>query len=351
MLMGAEQTEEEKAMDTTIAELAEEGGKCVIYRKREMDSAYSYIDTVVPAGAVTLEYLKQKWGGGLFRLQFRNAENQFHKSLNIQIASEFKSLAEVEASKNGVGEAAAIIKEIKAGEDKTLPLMMQMMQSQAAQQMQMMQAMMQSQAQMIAAVVGRPLPTPPAIPEMLLAKLLERNNPMEQIEILSKMKQVFNSDKDDEPGESSVMEKVLSAAPMFFQALAGGGANGRAALPSSTPRPVVSPEVGPASRTPPASPEGRAVHTGQLSPALKQLLVEAALSDAEVELYYDVILDKLGNDDEHIAALVGILKEEHGLAFVIGDVPKETQAWFVKLKEMLVTWQPEVKAAEAVKTI
>jgi len=321
-----EPSDEDKALDLAIESLGEGGGKCLVKRKRMGDSAFQYLATYEPVATVTLETLKKEWGGGQYRLEFRKADGSFHKSVNVSISEEFKGAIETKAAMNAANgglNPVELIREMR-GNDSSLPLILAMMKQQSEAQAQMTQVL-------VAAMTGQRAAAP-ALPDIILAKMMEQSDPMKQLLLLSEMKKVFGNGEVKEDAEpSSLGERLLNMAPSVLSILAGGGQGG---MPGQRALPSAVAAVPPAVSPPPAT-----AHSGQLPPAMKTMLINAAQRNADIGLYVDLLLDNIGSD-ENIFMVQDILKQPGGLQSLLGSVPKETQQWFVNLGQMLLEYKP-----------
>ena len=335
---------EEGDLDALMAEVDDDEAFGIIKRRQRDETELKYLARW-KISQISLENLKQQFGGGVYDVAIRSKGGQLMRRAKFVIDELFKG--RLEQQQSGQGNVLAEMSRSNRT-DPMLPLMMQMMQQQAAQQMQMMQSMMTANAQIIGSVMSRATSGGSGgMPPELLKVLLDKSSPESTIKMMRDLKELLpdsnggGHDREDE----GFMGKLMSAAPALISALAGGvTAAQQRSVVSPTPRPVDSLPPVTADPTPPAPGMMPPMNPGLLPPEVKAMLIKAAERSADEDLYADLVIDQIAPGDDDEVEMKKLLADDATFVALLGDIPAALMPWFVRLREVLLSDDEEEPA-------
>lgn len=378
--------------------LAAEGlaqGTVRVLRKGPLGSGFQYVATLSVEDMRNgggLELIADTYGGGDYKLQFRDASQQWFRGVSLSIDPRRKGKLDAkEHPIGGDGNGAALLQAIQKLSPPESPsvMLVKMMEMQQAASQQFMLAMQQSNATMLQAITGmvaalKPAPAPVAAPtdkgfDVLTALKVfdsikgKESNPMgEIVKVLEFAKRLY--EERNEGDSNGWLEQVVRGlAPLFMRGAMGGAgapAGGEPWQPPGLPpAPVAAGATGPqqTTETPAAGrtvgAPGATMETsgaaGPAGPIIEQqpieqpmtpelqikkmaqqvfpMLAMKASTGADPEDAAELIVNPLVLSDEQFEALIKILKADNWRTELFGIMaPAAAGAWFEKLRAAIL---------------
>lgn len=322
------------------------GGTMRIERRGPMDTSFSYIGKIKISN-FDIEQIKKMYGGGDYQCQCFRANGQIAKKIAFSIDARFKGAIELdregyvrgggkpdvdmvgllkvmqEGQRQDSGQAGLIAQMMKQQQESS-NLMMTMMMENSKAQVAMFAAMFQGLGSMKPASTGLELKDVVSLIPLLKGDSGKQTSMTEIVEAMKGLKEITSGGAPAEEAEpQSLMDKIIGALPHVastVQALKGGQP------PAALPAP---PAPAPAVSSAPASPTAR-LEQGLMT------LVEAARKKRDVELYHDLVLEMIG--DDQLPTLKSLLTEKDWFPSLFGKLPDATsiQPWMTELRDMLI---------------
>ncbi len=363
-----------------------DGGMVRLTRRGPTENQFSYL-CKIKVGEFDVDFIKKVYGGGDYLGQTFRANGQMYKKIEFSIDPRFQgTLSDVNKGGNqraGGNETdpvalMRVMHDMGKDDKGSSAVMQKMMESQAQSTRDMMLMMQQSSDNMMkmmlgltTAMVSQSKPVSEGLSTKDLLVILPTLVPLfkgdakpatsllETIEALKGMRELVSTGAVAETPEvpKSFAEKLLEALPHVattVTALRGG-------QPMPQPRPTGTatpklPAASPAGKEPiagappmvTANPSEGAPAVAEEDSKLQLLanLVRAARRGSDVDLYHDLVMSELA--DEDVPMFQQVLTSEGWFDTLFGNLPDKTQIrpWFEQLRtRLLETFAQELTAS------
>ena len=333
------------------------GGYLRIYRRGALEPGYTYC-TRIDAGDFDIDNLKKLYGGGTYRITAFTSKGKYFARKTLHIDERIKGELDVQPAvapaagptlRETIG-AAREIADLRqpppaapaappdtSRQDMMLALLMKSMETQAAI---MTAALTHRQADsgssmkemmpLLIALVTKP---DSGMNEKILTALLTGRKEASIGELVGAMKDMKALTAESEEPKG-IMDNLAEVLPGVMAAFAASKASQAPQLPAGPVRPALpagapGPAARPSGAGPDASPAGRPANQFDI-------VINAARRDSPPELYAELVLDNLSEEQEPI--LKTVLTSEAWFGQLFGGYPDAAalRPWLTKLRDLLL---------------